>query len=151
MVYSKPAYILTPHSSAHILQHIMHHYAFFNLYPDTEICPDSIICCSVWIFLYKCRTYQSKIKLLLIVTNSCTLLLFSRGSVCNVLLTSCEDGVCRLWSETLLPEDSLLGGQISENTHSFSSSLPGLAGNKDKIQHALEVQLLNQTDLTRNN
>ncbi|TMS13127.1 DmX-like protein 2 [Larimichthys crocea] len=62
----------------------------------------------------------------------------AKGSVCNVLLTSCEDGVCRLWSETLLPEDSLLGGQISENTHSFSSSLPGLAGNKDKIQHALE-------------
>ncbi|XP_074521727.1 dmX-like protein 2 isoform X5 [Halichoeres trimaculatus] len=62
----------------------------------------------------------------------------AKGSVCNVLLTSCEDGVCRLWSETLLPEDSLLGGQISENSHSFSSSLPGLAGNKDKIQHALE-------------
>uniref|UniRef100_A0A3Q2CU11 Dmx-like 2 n=1 Tax=Cyprinodon variegatus TaxID=28743 RepID=A0A3Q2CU11_CYPVA len=61
-----------------------------------------------------------------------------KGTVCNVLLTSCEDGVCRLWSETLLPEDSLLGGQITENTHSFSSSLPGLAGNKDKIQHALE-------------
>ncbi|XP_039980338.1 dmX-like protein 2 isoform X1 [Xiphias gladius] len=61
-----------------------------------------------------------------------------KGSVCNVLLTSCEDGVCRLWSETLLPEDSLLGGQISENTQSFSSSLPSLAGNKDKIQHALE-------------
>ncbi|XP_029901913.1 dmX-like protein 2 isoform X4 [Myripristis murdjan] len=61
-----------------------------------------------------------------------------KGSVCNVLLTSCEDGVCRLWSETLLPEDSLLGGQISENSQSFSSSLPGLAGNKDKIQHALE-------------
>ncbi|KAG7267248.1 hypothetical protein CRUP_037231 [Coryphaenoides rupestris] len=56
-------------------------------------------------------------------------------SVCNVLLTSCEDGVCRLWSETLLPEDTLLVGQISENTHTFSSSLPG---NKDKIQHALE-------------
>lgn len=63
-----------------------------------------------------------------------------RGSVCNVLLTSCEDGVCRLWSETLLPEDSLLGGQITENSHSSSSSLPGLAGNKDKIQHALEVR-----------
>nr|XP_054588314.1 dmX-like protein 2 isoform X3 [Nothobranchius furzeri] len=61
-----------------------------------------------------------------------------KGSVCNVLLTSCEDGVCRLWSETLLPEDSLLGGQITENTQSFSTSLPGLAGNKDKIQHALE-------------
>lgn len=55
--------------------------------------------------------------------------------------------MCRLWSETLLPEDSLLGGQISENTHSFSSSLPGLAGNKDKIQHALEVHLLIQSTL----
>ncbi|XP_037310012.2 dmX-like protein 2 isoform X2 [Pungitius pungitius] len=61
-----------------------------------------------------------------------------KGSVCNVMLTSCEDGVCRMWSETLLPEDSLLGGQISENIHSTSSSLPGLAVNKDKIQHALE-------------
>ncbi|KAK7926002.1 hypothetical protein WMY93_008312 [Mugilogobius chulae] len=60
-----------------------------------------------------------------------------KGSVCNVLLTSCEDGVCRLWSETLLPEDSLLGGQISENSQSFTSSLPGFGG-KDKIQHALE-------------
>uniref|UniRef100_A0A8C5BSZ2 Dmx-like 2 n=1 Tax=Gadus morhua TaxID=8049 RepID=A0A8C5BSZ2_GADMO len=60
-----------------------------------------------------------------------------KGSVCNVLLSSCEDGVCRLWSETLLPEDTLLGGQISENTHTFSSTQPG---NKDKIQHALEVQ-----------
>uniref|UniRef100_A0AAV2LT10 RAVE complex protein Rav1 C-terminal domain-containing protein n=1 Tax=Knipowitschia caucasica TaxID=637954 RepID=A0AAV2LT10_KNICA len=58
-------------------------------------------------------------------------------TVCNVLLTSCEDGVCRLWSETLLPEDSLLGGQVSENAQSFSSSLPGFGG-KDKIQHALE-------------
>ena len=57
--------------------------------------------------------------------------------MCNVLLSSCEDGVCRLWSETLLPEDTLLGGQISENTHTFSSTQPG---NKDKIQHALEVQ-----------
>ncbi|XP_026865664.2 dmX-like protein 2 isoform X1 [Electrophorus electricus] len=60
-----------------------------------------------------------------------------KGSVCNVLLTSCVDGICRLWSETLLPEDSLLGGQITENSTSFSSSLP-CSGQKDKIQHALE-------------
>lgn len=70
--------------------------------------------------------------------------------MCNVLLTSCEDGVCRLWSETLLPEDSLLGGQISENSHSFSSSLPGPAGNKDKIQHALEVHSLNLSSFQTN-
>ncbi|XP_035251721.1 dmX-like protein 2 isoform X3 [Anguilla anguilla] len=60
-----------------------------------------------------------------------------KGSVCNVLLTSCLDGICRLWSETLLPEDSLLGGQISESSSS-SSSLPHPGGQKDKIQHALE-------------
>ncbi|KAL7879312.1 hypothetical protein AOLI_G00102860 [Acnodon oligacanthus] len=60
-----------------------------------------------------------------------------KGSVCNVLLTSCVDGICRLWSETLLPEDSLLGGQITENSTSYSSSLPH-SGQKDKIQHALE-------------
>ncbi|XP_023669731.2 dmX-like protein 2 isoform X1 [Paramormyrops kingsleyae] len=62
----------------------------------------------------------------------------AKGSVCNVLLTSCQDGICRLWSETLLPEDSLLGGHISENATSFSSSLPNAGGQKDKIQHALE-------------
>ncbi|KTF75228.1 hypothetical protein cypCar_00046597, partial [Cyprinus carpio] len=67
-----------------------------------------------------------------------------KGSVCNVLLTSCADGICRLWSETLLPEDSLLGGQISENSTSFSSSLPNIA-QKDKIQHALEVSMQKHT------
>ncbi|KAM8972061.1 dmX-like protein 2 isoform 2-T2 [Pelodytes ibericus] len=61
-----------------------------------------------------------------------------RGSVCNVLLTSCHDGICRLWAETLLPEDSLLGGQIIE--HSSSSSSPAYAGRqKDKIEHAIET------------
>uniref|UniRef100_A0A673ZK05 Dmx-like 2 n=1 Tax=Salmo trutta TaxID=8032 RepID=A0A673ZK05_SALTR len=49
-----------------------------------------------------------------------------KGSVCNVLLTSCEDGVCRLWSETVLPEDSILGGQITDNTYSSSLHLKHL-------------------------
>ncbi|XP_062860822.1 dmX-like protein 2 isoform X2 [Trichomycterus rosablanca] len=60
----------------------------------------------------------------------------SKGSVCNVLLTSCVDGICRLWSETLLPEDSLLGGQITENNSSTAALQ--FSGQKDKIQHALE-------------
>ncbi|RXM95587.1 DmX-like protein 2 [Acipenser ruthenus] len=53
--------------------------------------------------------------------------------------TAGKDGVCRLWSETLLPEDSLLGGQITESSTSSSSSLPHLGNQKDKIQHALET------------
>ncbi|XP_018108571.1 dmX-like protein 2 isoform X3 [Xenopus laevis] len=59
-----------------------------------------------------------------------------RGSVCNVLLTSCQDGICRLWAETLLPEDSLLGGQIIEQN---SSSLSHVGKQKDKIENALET------------
>jgi len=64
-----------------------------------------------------------------------------RGLVCNVLLTSCLDGICRLWAETLLPEDTLLGEQICEtSTSSISSTISQSGKQKDKIQHALEVQ-----------
>nr|XP_061804527.1 dmX-like protein 1 [Nerophis lumbriciformis] len=49
-----------------------------------------------------------------------------RSSVCNVLLTSCKDSVCRLWAETMLPGDSLLSGhhgnQHSDAQRSTSSS-----------------------------
>ncbi|XP_006831710.1 PREDICTED: dmX-like protein 2 isoform X3 [Chrysochloris asiatica] len=63
-----------------------------------------------------------------------------RGSVCNVLLTSCHDGVCRLWAETLLPEDFLLGEQICETTtSSIASNLSHAGIHKDRIQHALET------------
>ncbi|XP_046448229.1 dmX-like protein 2 isoform X2 [Daphnia pulex] len=31
-----------------------------------------------------------------------------RGSVANMLVTSCEDSICRVWVETVLPEDGLV-------------------------------------------
>uniref|UniRef100_A0A8V5HIJ9 Uncharacterized protein n=1 Tax=Melopsittacus undulatus TaxID=13146 RepID=A0A8V5HIJ9_MELUD len=63
-----------------------------------------------------------------------------RGLVCNVLLTSCLDGICRLWSETLLPEDTLLGEQICEtSTSSITSTVSQSGKQKDSIQHALET------------
>ncbi|XP_042327082.1 dmX-like protein 2 isoform X1 [Sceloporus undulatus] len=65
-----------------------------------------------------------------------------RGSVCNVLLTSCHDGICRLWAETLLPEDTLLGEQICETSTSSissSSSFSHSRRHKDNIQNALET------------
>ena len=40
----------------------------------------------------------------------------SRGSVCSVLLTCCKDSVCRLWAETLLPDDSLLSSHHNNHT-----------------------------------
>ncbi|XP_054243979.1 dmX-like protein 2 isoform X7 [Indicator indicator] len=62
-----------------------------------------------------------------------------RGLVCNVLLTSCLDGICRLWAETLLPEDTLLGEQICETSTSSISTTSQTGKQKDKIQHALET------------
>uniref|UniRef100_A0A6I8PMC7 Dmx like 2 n=1 Tax=Ornithorhynchus anatinus TaxID=9258 RepID=A0A6I8PMC7_ORNAN len=63
-----------------------------------------------------------------------------RGSVCNVLLTSCQDGICRLWAETLLPEDCLLGEQICETTtSSIGSKFSHPGRQKDRIQQALET------------
>lgn len=35
-------------------------------------------------------------------------LFFCRGSVANMLVTSCEDSICRVWVETVLPEDGLV-------------------------------------------
>lgn len=31
-----------------------------------------------------------------------------RGSVSNMLVTSCKDNICRIWVETILPDDGLV-------------------------------------------
>ena len=31
-----------------------------------------------------------------------------RGAVANILVTSCMDNICRIWSETILPEDGVV-------------------------------------------
>ncbi|XP_054630214.1 dmX-like protein 1 isoform X1 [Dunckerocampus dactyliophorus] len=52
-----------------------------------------------------------------------------RGSVCNVLLTSCKDSVCRLWAETLLPGDSLLSGHHN-NQHGDTTGSSRISNGK---------------------
>ncbi|XP_053277772.1 dmX-like protein 1 isoform X2 [Pleuronectes platessa] len=51
-----------------------------------------------------------------------------RGAVCNVLLTSCKDSVCRLWAETLLPGDSLLYGPHENYSSGQHSDTPRCTG-----------------------
>lgn len=86
------------------------------------------------------RTKHELIDDIDVRSNLCFFLFVIRGSVCNVLLTSCHDGVCRLWAETLLPEDCLLGEQICETTtSSIAGNLTHHGKHKDRIQHALEV------------
>ncbi|KAM9262121.1 dmX-like protein 1 isoform 6-T6 [Morus bassanus] len=67
-----------------------------------------------------------------------------RGAVCNVLLTCCKDNVCRLWAETLLPNDSLLYGGGHNNWSeavNFTSSFKRNTSSKEKVQNALELNL----------
>ncbi|XP_062369451.1 dmX-like protein 1 isoform X5 [Cinclus cinclus] len=67
-----------------------------------------------------------------------------RGAVCNVLLTCCKDNVCRLWAETLLPNDSLLyGGGYSNwsEAANFTNNLNRNISSKEKVQSALELNL----------
>ncbi|XP_053611658.1 dmX-like protein 2 isoform X3 [Plodia interpunctella] len=41
-----------------------------------------------------------------------------KGSVGNVLVTSCVDNICRVWAETLLPEDEWGGGLVTSHARS---------------------------------
>ncbi|XP_077318349.1 dmX-like protein 1 isoform X1 [Lithobates pipiens] len=66
-----------------------------------------------------------------------------RGSVCNVLLTCCKDNICRLWTETLLPNDSLLCGDgfnqkvEQDGVNNFKRN----PSNKERVQSAIELNL----------
>ncbi|XP_035165202.1 dmX-like protein 1 isoform X6 [Oxyura jamaicensis] len=67
-----------------------------------------------------------------------------RGAVCNVLLTCCKDNVCRLWAETLLPNDSLLYGGGNNNwteAVNFTNNFKRNTSSKERMQNALELNL----------
>uniref|UniRef100_A0A8C6ZGE6 Dmx like 1 n=1 Tax=Nothoprocta perdicaria TaxID=30464 RepID=A0A8C6ZGE6_NOTPE len=66
-----------------------------------------------------------------------------RGAVCNVLLTCCKDNVCRLWAETLLPNDSLLyGGGYNNWTEGMNlNNFKRNTSSKERMQNALELNL----------
>ncbi|XP_061585398.1 dmX-like protein 1 isoform X2 [Cololabis saira] len=55
-----------------------------------------------------------------------------RGAVCNVLLTSCKDSVCRLWAETILPGDSLISGHHNNHASDQSGETANCAGSSRK-------------------
>ncbi|XP_062985562.1 dmX-like protein 1 isoform X1 [Elgaria multicarinata webbii] len=67
-----------------------------------------------------------------------------RGAVCNVLLTCCKDNICRLWAETLLPNDSLLyGGGYSHLPEpvKLTNNFKRNASSKESMKNALELNL----------
>uniref|UniRef100_A0A8C8R8L7 Dmx like 1 n=1 Tax=Pelusios castaneus TaxID=367368 RepID=A0A8C8R8L7_9SAUR len=67
-----------------------------------------------------------------------------RGAVCNVLLTCCKDNVCRLWAETLLPNDSLsCAGGYNHWTEpvTLTNNFKRNASSKERMQNALELNL----------
>ncbi|XP_032824724.2 dmX-like protein 2 [Petromyzon marinus] len=62
-----------------------------------------------------------------------------RGAACNTLLTSCRDGICRVWLETVLPEDCLqecpaVSGHGARGEPPPSVRLAAAAGPRGKAQ-----------------
>ncbi|MEE6520908.1 hypothetical protein FKM82_018864 [Ascaphus truei] len=67
-----------------------------------------------------------------------------RGAVCNVLMTCCKDNVCRIWAETVLPNDSLLYGDgfnQKTETDSLNNNFKRNLSSKERVQSALELNL----------
>ncbi|XP_022699027.1 dmX-like protein 2 isoform X2 [Varroa jacobsoni] len=58
-----------------------------------------------------------------------------RGCVANMLVTSCKDSICRLWSQTLLPEDGLINLSQIE---AFANQQPKVQRHKNKIMSKLK-------------
>lgn len=58
-----------------------------------------------------------------------------RGFVANMLVTSCKDNICRLWSQTLLPEDGLINLSQIE---ALANLQPKVQRHKNKIMSKLK-------------
>jgi hypothetical protein len=43
-----------------------------------------------------------------------------RGMIANTLITSCKDNICRIWAETILPDDGLINTNQEENSLSYT-------------------------------
>uniref|UniRef100_A0A8D2LK16 Dmx like 1 n=1 Tax=Varanus komodoensis TaxID=61221 RepID=A0A8D2LK16_VARKO len=69
-----------------------------------------------------------------------------RGAVCNVLLTCCKDNICRLWAETLLPNDSLLYGDLQYSNSQQLNLKPFRRGRRRSIALAHTGYLPHQQD-----
>lgn len=54
--------------------------------------------------------------------------------VSNSILTSCLDNICRIWTETIVPDDGLLHTQAEESTY---TSITKSAGHKHKLLNKL--------------
>jgi hypothetical protein len=40
--------------------------------------------------------------------------------IANTLITSCKDNICRIWAETILPDDGLINTNQEENSLSYT-------------------------------
>ena len=54
--------------------------------------------------------------------------------VANSLITSCKDNICRIWSETILPDDGLVQNSQGDSNY---DTLAKSAGHKRKLLNKL--------------
>ncbi|KAH7643602.1 dmx-like protein [Dermatophagoides farinae] len=58
-----------------------------------------------------------------------------RGSVANMLVTSCRDNICRLWVQTFLPEDDLVNVSQLDNVSDIVTPRAQTQRHRQKILH----------------
>ena len=67
------------------------------------------------------------------------LLLIVRGTIANMLITSCKDDVCRVWVETVLPEDGLQQEvQLLDSDSSMAAQMYHTQRHKKHFMHRLQ-------------
>jgi len=61
-----------------------------------------------------------------------------RGAVANMLVTSCKDNICRIWAETVLPDDGLIDShQLDASVSSQSAQLLSTQQHKKRFLQRL--------------
>jgi len=60
-----------------------------------------------------------------------------RGAVANMLVTSCKDNICRIWAETVLPDDGLIDAHQLDAVGSQSAQLLSTQQHKKRFLQRL--------------
>lgn len=63
-----------------------------------------------------------------------------RGMISNALITSCKDNICRIWLETIIPDDGLL--HTNSNDESSYVTMAKSARHKRKLLNKLHKMKL---------
>ena len=69
---------------------------------------------------------------------------YFRGSVANMLISCCKDNICRLWVETVVPEDGLV--DLSDVSPASTSAMYNTQRHRNRLMQRLQHIRLAQAE-----